>query len=29
MVLPAIEAQGKIETWIVDDTALAKKVWGL
>jgi SRSO17 transposase len=25
LVLPAIEAQGKIEAWIVDDTAFAKK----
>ena len=25
LVLPAIEAQGKIEVWIVDDTAFAKK----
>ena len=26
LVLPAIEAQGKIEAWIVDDTAFTKKV---
>ena len=25
LVLPAIEAQGKIEAWIVDDTGFAKK----
>src|SRR5262249_25150797 len=25
LVLPAIEAQGEIEAWVVDDTALAKK----
>ena len=25
LVLPAIEAQGKIEAWIVDDTSFAKK----